>query len=63
VKFSSWPEAQNPLHLEHTLRAFDAVGGTLVGEPSRAELHGLPGVVSGLYRWGAGSGGGPDSAL
>ena len=63
VKLSSWPEAQNPLHLEHTLRAFDAVGGTLVGEPSRAELHGLPGVVSGLYRWGAGSQGGPDPAL
>ena len=29
VKFSAWPEAQNPAYLEDTLRAFDAVGGFL----------------------------------
>ena len=31
VKFSTWPEAQNPAYLEDTLRAFDAVGGFLAG--------------------------------
>ena len=31
VKFSSWPQAQNPAYLEDTLRAFDAVGGVLAG--------------------------------
>src|SRR5258707_561035 len=31
VKFSSWPQAQNPADLEDTLRAFDAVGGFLAG--------------------------------
>ena len=25
VKLSSWPDAQNPAHLQDTLRAFDAV--------------------------------------
>jgi hypothetical protein len=25
VKFSSWPQAQHPVYLEDTLRAFDAV--------------------------------------
>ena len=31
VKFSTWPQAQNPAYLEDTLRAFDAVGGSLAG--------------------------------
>ena len=31
VKFSSWPQAQNPAYLEDTLRAFDAIGGVLAG--------------------------------
>jgi hypothetical protein len=45
VKFSSWPQAQNPAYLEDTLRAFDAVGGVLAGRdpknPTRG--RGLPG--------------------
>ena len=50
VKFSTWPEAQNPAYMEDTLRAFDAVGGFLVGrEPGRRRLAG---VVSGLSRSG-----------
>jgi CubicO group peptidase (beta-lactamase class C family) len=50
VKFSTWPEAQNPAYLEETLRAFDAVGGFLAGqEPGRRRLAG---VVSGLSRSG-----------
>jgi len=50
VKFSSWPDAQNPAYLEDTLRAFDAVGGFLAGrDPGR---HRLAGVVSGLSRSG-----------
>jgi CubicO group peptidase (beta-lactamase class C family) len=50
VKFSSWPEAQNPAYLEDTLRAFDAVGGFLAGrDPARRRLAG---VVSGLSRSG-----------
>ena len=40
VKFSTWPDAQNPAYLEDTLRAFDAVGGFLAGRapagPGRA---------------------------
>ena len=31
VKFSTWPDAQNPAYLEDTLRAFNAVGGFLAG--------------------------------
>jgi len=51
VKFSSWPHAQHPALLEDTLRAFDAVGGTLASrEPTGP--RGLPGVVSGLRRRG-----------
>lgn len=53
VKLSSWPTAQNPAYLGDTLRACDAVGGTLSGCMSRAEDHGLPGVVSGLSRQGS----------
>ena len=50
VKFSTWPEAQNPAYLEDTLRAFDAVGGFLAGrDPGRRRLAG---VVSGLSRSG-----------
>src|SRR5579859_2053297 len=53
VKFSSWPQAQNPPYLEDTLRAFDAVGGFLAGrelrDPGRRRLAG---VVSGLSRSG-----------
>jgi CubicO group peptidase (beta-lactamase class C family) len=55
VKFSSWPQAQNPAYLEDTLRAFDAVGGTLAGRepisPAGARRR-LAGVVSGLSRRG-----------
>jgi CubicO group peptidase (beta-lactamase class C family) len=54
VKFSSWPQAQNPAYLEDTLRAFDALGGVLAGRdpkhPTRG--RGLAGVVSGLSRRG-----------
>ncbi len=50
VKFSTWPDAQNPAYLEDTLRAFDAVGGFLAGrDPGRRRLAG---VVSGLSRSG-----------
>jgi CubicO group peptidase (beta-lactamase class C family) len=50
VKFSTWPEAQNPAYLEDSLRAFDAVGGFLAGrDPGRRRLAG---VVSGLSRSG-----------
>ena len=51
VKFSSWPQAQNPAYLEDTLRAFDAIGGVLAGrDPTRGRR--LAGVVSGLSRQG-----------
>jgi CubicO group peptidase (beta-lactamase class C family) len=51
VKFSSWPQAQNPAYLEDTLRAFDALGGALAGrDPTRGRR--LAGVVSGLSRQG-----------
>jgi CubicO group peptidase (beta-lactamase class C family) len=33
VKFSSWPDAQNPRFLVDTIRAFGAVGRTLAGLP------------------------------
>jgi CubicO group peptidase (beta-lactamase class C family) len=58
VKFSSWPQAQNPAYLEDTLRTFDAIGGVLSGRepanptgPGRARRR-LAGVVSGLSRHG-----------
>jgi len=52
VKFSSWPQAQNPAYLEDTLRAFDAIGGVLAGrDPTRGRRR-LAGVVSGLSRRG-----------
>ena len=53
VKFSTWPEAQNPAFLEDTLRAFDAVGGFLAGrDPNGPGGRRLAGVVSGLSRSG-----------
>jgi len=58
VKFSSWPQAQNPVYLEDTLRAFDAVGGVLAqcapapGRSRPAAGAGVPGLVSGLSRRG-----------
>lgn len=53
VKLSSWPTAQNPAYLRDTLRACDAVGGTLSGRMSRTEDQACPGVVSGLSRQGS----------
>jgi CubicO group peptidase (beta-lactamase class C family) len=50
VKFSSWPQAQNPAYLEDTLRAFDAAAGML-GKRERGR-RGPAGVVSGLNRHG-----------
>jgi hypothetical protein len=55
LKFSSWPQAQNPAYLEDTLRAFDAIGGMLAGrDPVKGprRRRGLAGVVSGLSRRG-----------
>src|SRR6516165_4987252 len=52
VKFSSWPQAQNPAYLEDTLRAFDAVGGVLAGRDLVRGRRRLAGVVSGLSRHG-----------
>jgi CubicO group peptidase (beta-lactamase class C family) len=66
VKFSSWPQPQNPAYLEDTLRAFDTVGGALAGwdpaGPDRpvAGVTGVPGLVSGLSRHG-GTGAPPSS--
>jgi len=53
VKFSTWPDAQNPAYLEDTLRAFDAVGGFMAGRaPAGPGGRRLAGVVSGLSRRG-----------
>ena len=53
VKFSTWPDAQDPAYLEDTLRAFDAVGGFLAGrDPKGPGGRRLAGVVSGLSRRG-----------
>jgi hypothetical protein len=53
VKFSTWPDAQNPAYLDDTLRAFDAVGGFLAGrDPRGPGGRRLAGVVSGLSRRG-----------
>jgi len=52
VKFSSWPQAQNPAYLEDTLRAFDTVGGVLAGRDPLVGRRRLAGVVSGLSRQG-----------
>jgi CubicO group peptidase (beta-lactamase class C family) len=53
VKFSTWPEPQNPVYLQDTLRALDALGGALSGRQRHEERHRLPGVVSGVSRHGA----------
>ncbi len=64
VKLSSWPDPSSPAYLQDTLRAFDAVGGAMVNQPSTGGTHRLPGVVSGLRRAGSGPGRrGPGSAL
>ena len=47
VKFSTWPEAQNPSYMQDTLRAFDNVGGALGGRHASVDRHRLPGIVSG----------------
>jgi CubicO group peptidase (beta-lactamase class C family) len=53
VKFSTWPDAQNPAYLEDTLHAFDAIGGFLAGRaPAGPGGRRLAGVVSGLSRRG-----------
>jgi len=58
VKFSTWPQAQNPAYLEDTLRAFDAVAGALAGRQpgptalGRSRPAGAAGIVSGLSRRG-----------
>ena len=55
VKFSTWPQAQNPAFIEETLRAFDAIGGVLAGRDPVGPALGrrrLAGVVSGLSRRG-----------
>ena len=52
VKFSTWPDAQNPAYLQDTLRAFDAIGGALAGLPRTGSRHRLAGVVAGLSRSG-----------
>ncbi len=54
VKFSSWPDPSNPVYLQDTLRAFDAVGGAMLNLASTGQTHRLPGVVSGLSRHGQG---------
>ena len=51
AKLSSWPDAQSPVMLHDTLRAFDAIGTTLAGLPPVAGVgRGLPGVAAGLTR-------------
>lgn len=52
VKFSTWPDPQNPAFLQDTLRAFDAVGGALTGRPHGSDRHRLPGIVAGISRHG-----------
>ena len=52
VKFSTWPDAQNPAYLQDTLRALDAIGGALGRLQRTNGRHRLAGVVSGLSRRG-----------
>jgi CubicO group peptidase (beta-lactamase class C family) len=53
VKFSTWPQPQNPGYLQDTLRAFDNLGGALGGRHGGTGRHRLPGIVSGVHRHGA----------
>jgi CubicO group peptidase (beta-lactamase class C family) len=52
AKLSSWPHAQSPMMLHDTLRAFDAIGATLMGlaVEGTTRKHGPPGVAAGLSR-------------
>ncbi len=53
VKFSTWPQAQNPAYLQDTLRALDAIGAVLAGrDRAGGGRRRLAGVVSGLSRRG-----------
>jgi len=52
VKFSTWPDAQNPAYLQDTLRALDAIGGALARLQRTNDRRRLAGVVSGLSRRG-----------
>jgi hypothetical protein len=52
VKFSTWPEPQNPRFLQDTLRAFDNIGGALSGHDQAGEHRWPPGIASGLERHG-----------
>ncbi|HEY5857410.1 MAG TPA: serine hydrolase [Aldersonia sp.] len=52
VKFSTWPEAQNPRFMQDTLRAFDAIGGELTGRSHTGDRHRMRGAVAGLSRTG-----------
>jgi len=54
VKLSSWPDAQNLSYLVDTIRACDAISGTLSGQAARGDVPWLPRVVSGLSRTGDG---------
>jgi hypothetical protein len=47
VKFSTWPQAQNPSFLQDTLRSFDAIGTALAGRGRTGKRYQPPGVVSG----------------
>ena len=53
VKLSSWPEPQDPVYMQDTLRAFDAIGGALIGRRSSGDRHRLPGIVARVSRHGA----------
>lgn len=52
VKFSTWPEPQNPAYLQDTIRACDNIGGALSGHDHVAEHRRLPGITAGLDRHG-----------
>ncbi|MFN8126620.1 MAG: serine hydrolase [Candidatus Nanopelagicales bacterium] len=48
AKFSTWPDAQNPLFLSETISAFDTIGAHLAGLAGAvAHHHGPPGIASG----------------
>ncbi len=59
VKLSTWPQPQNPVFMQDTIRGFDALGGALTGREPVLGRRGLPGVVSGLTRHGGSAGHGP----